>query len=190
MSGGTINDGNNNAAILTLATPGGPGSLAASKNIVIAATVMSAAVSWGAAGNSGPLVTQGDGLRLLPTGRSTDLPWLGINKITITLSAPASLAAADVTVTGITVANYGLVTISGSGTTYTITLAQAIRLADRVTITIGNAQIIPFTRRLDVLPGDVNDDGVVDISDATVDATCTSASSRRRCSATSTATGS
>ncbi len=88
----------------------------------------------------GPLVTQSDGLRLLPAGRSTDMPWLGINRITITLSgAPASLAPGDVSVTGIAGGNYGPVTIGGSGTTYTITLAKPINLADRVTVTIGNS---------------------------------------------------
>jgi Dockerin type I domain len=71
-------------------------------------------------------------------------------------------------VTGITVANYGPVTISGSGTSYTITFAQAITTADRVTVTIGNAGISTYTRRLDVLPGDVNDDGVVNAQDLTL----------------------
>ena len=61
--------------------------------------------------------------------------------------------------------NYGPVTISGSGMSYTITLAQPINEADRVTITIGNATIATFTRRLDVLPGDFNDDGVVNGQD-------------------------
>ncbi len=132
---------------------------------MIAAVVASASVSWGTSGSSGPLVTQTDGLRLLPSGRSTDLPWLGINKITITLSAAASLVPSDVTVTGIAVANYGPVTISGSGTTYTITLAKAINLADRVTVTVANAEFATYTRRLDVLPGDFNDDGAVNSAD-------------------------
>ena len=35
-----------------------------------------------------------------------------------------------------------------------------------MTVTIGNANITTFTRRLDVLPGDVNDDGVVTVQDA------------------------
>ena len=59
-------------------------------------------------------------------------------------------------------------TISGSGTSYTITFAQAIVTADRVTVTIGNARIATFTRRLDVLPGDANDDGVVNAQDLVV----------------------
>ena len=49
-------------------------------------------------------------------------------------------------------------TISGSGISYTISLAQPINKADRVTITIGNAIIATFTRELDVVPGDFNDE--------------------------------
>ena len=128
----------------------------------IASTV---GVAWGTAGTA-TLQTNADGLRLLPAGRNTDLPWLGINKLTITLSSSRDALGRRRTVTGINVANYGPVTISGSGTNYTITLAQPINAADRVTVTIGNASIATFTRRLDVLPGDVNDDGMVNSQDA------------------------
>jgi hypothetical protein len=128
----------------------------------IASTV---GVAWGTSGTA-TLQTNADGLRLLPAGRNTDLPWLGINRLTITLSAPEVLSAGDVTVLGLKVANYGPVTLSGSGTTYTITLAQPINAADRMTLTVGNANIATFTRRVDVLPGDVNDDGVVNSQDA------------------------
>ena len=83
----------------------------------------------------------------------------------ITLAQATTLAAGDVTVSSAIGANYGPVTVSGSGTSYTITLAQPINKADRVTITIGNATIATFTRRLDVLPGDFNDDGVVNAQD-------------------------
>ena len=69
------------------------------------------------------------------------------------------------TVSGVNVASYGPVLISGSGTTFTITLGQPISGPDRVTVTIANAGIATFTRRLDVLPGDVNDDGVVNSLD-------------------------
>ena len=48
---------------------------------------------------------------------------------------------------------------------YTLSLAQPITKPDRVTITIGNADIIAYTRRLDVLPGDLTDDGVVNQKD-------------------------
>ena len=126
-----------------------------------ASTVTAVTLSWGSL-TSGALVTQGDGLRLLPSGRSTDIPWLNINKINITLSSSATLSPSDITVTGVNVANYGPVTISGSGTSYTITLATAIASADRVTVTIGSASIATYTRRLDVLSGDYLDKGAVD----------------------------
>ena len=118
----------------------------------VTATVTAVSADWGTKGTIA-LQTAADGLRLLPAGRNTDLPWYGINKLQITLSKAESLSPGDVSVTGITVANYGPVTISGSGTNYTITFAQAIVTADRVTVTIGNAGIATFTRRLDVLPG-------------------------------------
>ena len=130
----------------------------------VAATVSgTVGVSWGTVGTA-TLVTKGS--QLLPSDRNTDLPWLGINKLSITLSQPATLLTSDVSVTGISVANYGPVVISGSGTNYTITLAKPINVADRVTITIGNANIATYTRRLNVLPGDFNDDGIVTLQDA------------------------
>ncbi len=127
-------------------------------------SVSGASAGWGS--QSAPLQTASDGLRLLPAGRNLDLPWFNINQIAVTLSQPATVSPGDVTVTGITGGSYGPVTISGSGTsTILITFAKAITSADRVTITIGNSQIIAFTRRLDVLPGDVNDDGAVNTTD-------------------------
>ncbi len=127
-------------------------------------SVSANSVQWGS--ETVALYTATDGVRLLPMGRNTDLPWFNINQITITLSQSAVVNPGDVSVTGITGGNYGPVTITGSGTSnITITFAKVIANADRVTLTIGNAQIIPYTRRLDVLPGDVNDDGVVNTTD-------------------------
>ncbi len=131
---------------------------------VAQAGITAVSADWGTSGTIA-LQTAADGLRLLPAGRNTDLPWYGIKKLEITLSQPETLSPSDVNVTGINVANYGPVTISGSGTNYTITFAQGITTADRVTVTIGNAGIATFTRRLDVLPGDVNDDGTVNAQD-------------------------
>ncbi len=132
----------------------------------LAATVASVSVGWGTVGTAS-LVKAADGLRLLPDGRSTDLPWLATQRITLTLSGPGTLTAADVSVAGRVGVNYGPVTVSGSGSgsTYTITLARPIDLADRVTLTVGNAAVAAFIRRLDVLPGDVNDDGLVNAQD-------------------------
>jgi hypothetical protein len=126
-------------------------------------TITAVAVGWGT--QTAALQTAADGLRLLPAGRNTDLPWLDIQQVQITLGQAATLAATDVTVQLANGTNFGPVTVSGSGTSYTITLAGPINAADRVTITIGNALIATFVGRLDVLPGDFNDDGIVDSRD-------------------------
>jgi hypothetical protein len=132
-------------------------------NLAHAVSVTTVAAGWGT--QSVALVTAPDGIRLLPSGRTTDLPWLGIQHVQIILSQAATLVAGDVTVHSARGINYGPVTVSGSGISYTINLAQAITVADRVTITIANATIATYTRRLDVLPGDFNDDGVVNSQD-------------------------
>jgi hypothetical protein len=111
------------------------------------------------------LHTAAAGLRLLPTGRTTDLPWYGIQQLHVTLGQAQVLTAADVTINSAIGVNYGPVTISGSGTNYTITLAHPIDAADRLTITIVNPGASFFNRQIDVVPGDVNDDGVVNSQD-------------------------
>lgn len=144
---------------------GSPGATFALRNGAIA--VLQTSVSWGTMGTAA-LSTAGDGIRLLPSDRSNTVPWLGINRVVVTLSGAATLNPGDVPVTGLTVANYGPVTLSGGPTTWTITLATPIHAADRVTVTIGNSSITSYVRRLDVLPGDVNDDGVVNSTDAAI----------------------
>ena len=95
---------------------------------------------------------------------------MNIRHITLTLGTAVPITAADVSVTGINQASYGPVTVSGSGMTWTITLSQPIAAADRVTLTVGNSGIATFVRRLDVLPGDINDDEVVNSQDLTLEA--------------------
>ena len=70
---------------------------------------------------------------------------------------------------------YTVTSVTGSGTTWTITFANNLNStvgtgiinADRVTVTIGNGQLTSYARRLDVLPGDVNDDLAVNTLDMT-----------------------
>jgi predicted outer membrane repeat protein len=126
-------------------------------------TVIASSVEWGS--QIAALQTAPDFFRLLPAGRNTDMPWLGINRLQITLNEPASLSAGDVSVSSAIGVNYGPVTVSGSGTSYTITLAQPINQADRVWIIVAGPGLASFIRRLDVLPGDFNDDGVVNSQD-------------------------
>jgi hypothetical protein len=177
LSAGTATIGAGGLARVTAAANGTTGSYTATAsasgvatpavfsltNLSQAVSVTGVSVSWGT--ETEALQTAADGIRLLPAGRNADLPWLGIDKVSIDLSQAATLAPGDFTVTGITIANYGPVTSCGSGTSYTITFAQPISKADRVTITIGSGTIATFTRRLDVLPGDFNDDGKVNSAD-------------------------
>ena len=141
----TFGNATTNAATLTIAT---------------VAKVSGTAVGWGT--QTANLVEAGNG-RLLPAGRSTDIPWLGIKSITLTLDSAASLAVGDVTIKSAGGFTYSVASINGSGTTsVTINLGGAgLANADRVTVTVGNSSLASFSRRLDVLPGDVNDDGLV-----------------------------
>ena len=124
-------------------------------------TITGVSVQWGS--ESAPLQTASDGVHWLPAGRHTDLPWDDIRGVTLTL-ASGILTPSEVSVTGLVGGNYGPVTISGSSsgsaTVDVITFSKPIAAADLLTITLGS-----FTRQLDVLPGDVNDDGVVNTTD-------------------------
>ena len=53
------------------------------------------------------LFTTPDGLRLLPSGRKNDAPWVNLREITITLSDRAKLSEANIRVTGVAIADYG-----------------------------------------------------------------------------------
>ncbi len=113
------------------------------------------------------LQTASDGVTQLPPGRKTDLPWFGLNSFQFDFNEPVLLTAADVTLQSARGINYGPFTVSGSGTTYNIKFAQPIDKADRVMITVKIAGAEVFSGRLNVLPGDVNGDGVVNSADLT-----------------------
>ncbi len=128
------------------------------RQVVVAVTGVSA--TWGSR-----TAALGTGGSLLPAGRSTDVPWLGVSSFTLTLSAAQPFAASDVSVKGVSVADYGPVTVSGSGTSYTVTLARPVRAADRVTLRVSSAGVRHFSGTLPVLPGDISGDGAVNASD-------------------------
>jgi hypothetical protein len=72
---------------------------------------------------------------------------------------------ADVTLTSAIGANYGPITVTGMGTTYTIKMAKPIDRADRVTLSIDIPGALAFSGQLRVLPGDINGGGVVNSND-------------------------
>ncbi len=69
------------------------------------ASIVAVSVSWGS--QTAPLQTAADGLRLLPAGRNTDLPWLDIDDLAITFNQPETLTAGEVSVVGFRRKNYG-----------------------------------------------------------------------------------
>ncbi len=133
---------------------------AATLTIGVVANISSTSVGWGT--QTASLADAGNG-RLLPAGRTTDIPWLGINKLTITLDqAVASLTASNVTLKSAGGFSYSVSSVTGSGTTWTINLAgSGLANPDKVTVTVGSSSVASYSKRLDVLPGDVNDDGLV-----------------------------
>ena len=143
------------------------GSITGSSNILVQAvkaTVSAASLGFGA-GKSITLQTAGDGLRLLPAGRNTSIPFTNVNQVQIALNQTAILSPGDVSAFGLTGGNYGPIGVTGSGTQFTLTFAKPVGAGDRLTLTIGNSVVATFVRRLDVLPGDASDDGTVGFTD-------------------------
>lgn len=128
------------------------------------ATVTGVSVGWG---SQTAALFDASGGRLLPAGRTTSIPWLGITTLRLSLDQPiTSLAPGDITLSSLAGSGYTVASVSGSGTTWTVTLGSGgLTQADRVTVTVGGSNVATYTRRLDVLPGDVNDDGVVTSAD-------------------------
>jgi hypothetical protein len=130
-------------------------------------TPVALTILWGTESDSLVPTVTGGILNLLPQGRTTDLPWFNIDAIAVTFNQPSTVAASDVTVTGLTGGNYGPVTITGAGTSHLIcTFAKPITGPDILTITLFfDGIIVGGPAKLDVLPGDVNDDGAVNSTD-------------------------
>ncbi len=128
------------------------------------AIISGVGVIWGTQTAALVLPAAAGGL-LLPAGRATDLPWLGIQVFQITLSQSETLTTSDFTFTSARGIRYRAAGLSGSGTNYTIFLSRPIKTSDRVTIKIAGTGLTTFTGRLNVLPGDFNDDGVVNKRD-------------------------
>ena len=98
----------------------------------------------------------------------TTCPGMGSTKLQITLSEPAVLTPADVILRSTKGLSYGPVTLTGTGTNFTIMFAQPIDKAADLTLTVSIPGTELFMGRLNVLPGDVNGDGVVNSKDITI----------------------
>ena len=98
------------------------------------------------------------------SGRTNDLPWANISRFVLMFRAPVTPATTDLTVTGRGGHIYVVEAVSVVGNRVTWTLTAPITTADIVTITV-NPRLAVYTTQLRILPGDVNDDGVVNSQD-------------------------
>lgn len=98
------------------------------------------------------------------SGRTNDLPWANISRFVLMFRAPVTPATTDLTVTGRGGPIYVFEAVSVVGNTVTWTLTAPITTADIVTSTV-NPRLAVYTTQLRILPGDVNDDGVVNSQD-------------------------
>ena len=94
----------------------------------------------------------------------TNLPWDNISRIVITFKSAVVPAVTDLTVTGVGGRKYTVAGVSVKGNTVTWTLGTPIVDADIVTVTV-DPRLANFSAVLRILPGDVNDDGVVNSQD-------------------------
>ncbi len=136
----------------------------ASTPIITEATVTGVSVLWGSQ-IAALVVPSSSGGLLVPSGRQTDLPWLGIDVLQITLSQAEPLNTSDVVLRSARGIRYQVVGLSANGDSYAVFLSRAINASDRITLVIAGADITTFTGQLNVLPGDFNDNGVVNKQD-------------------------
>jgi hypothetical protein len=94
----------------------------------------------------------------------TNLPWANISHIVVTFNSAVVPSITDLTVTGLGGRVYPVTGVMVVGNTVTWTLGTPIAAADIVTVTV-DPRLATYTALLRVLPGDVNDDGVVNSQD-------------------------
>ena len=113
-------------------------------------------------------------------GLTRDLPFINIASIEVVFSDSVSVSSSQLSLTGIDTQNYNVGTVNtpSPATTQdaTWTLPAALG-ADRLMLSFltgvlaptptGSVSLAPFSMNFNVLPGDVNGDGVVSVTDAT-----------------------
>ncbi|MFO0960935.1 MAG: choice-of-anchor Q domain-containing protein, partial [Isosphaeraceae bacterium] len=106
----------------------------------------------------------GWGSRTAAVAGRTNLPWANISKFVLTFNTAVAPTTADLVAIGRGGRVYFVSGVSVSGNTVTWTLASPIADADVVTFAV-NPALASYTTQLRILPGDVNDDGVVNSQD-------------------------
>ncbi|RIK83172.1 MAG: hypothetical protein DCC68_04345 [Planctomycetota bacterium] len=113
------------------------------------------------------------GYRLSPLSPSL-LPFTNVDRIRVRFSQAVNVAAGDLVLHGVNVANYGVAGVAYDPATFTATWSLAapvaadkllVRVRDTVTGQSGGSLAGDYTLRFDVLPGDATGDGSVTASD-------------------------
>lgn len=128
--------------------------------------IMDVKVHWGTSG-----------VASLSSVAGRDLPWMGINQIEVVFSKDVVVNQNDLALSGLSVPSYGIANFSYNPTTHTAiwTLSSSPGI-DHLTLALDGANDIhdqagnllsggPTSQHLNVLPGDVSGDGVVNSSD-------------------------
>jgi hypothetical protein len=102
----------------------------------------------------------------LVAGRS-NLPWANISRIVITFDSAVAPTTADLTVAGLGGRTYPVTGVAVVGNTVTWTLGTPIGEEDVISVAV-NPLLADYTAQLSVLPGDVNDDGIVNGRDLVI----------------------
>jgi hypothetical protein len=112
----------------------------------------------------------GQGGYIVPPS-SAALPWTTIDEITVEFNEPVVIGPSQFALTGVNVPNYPVIGFTTDGMRATWTLgapiaADKLRLAlPAIADTAGNVMSSEYSFRFDVLPGDMDGDGGVDLDD-------------------------
>ncbi|WP_165230648.1 choice-of-anchor Q domain-containing protein [Aquisphaera insulae] len=152
---------------------GGLAGLTATANQVIGGYAVAATAAGASAFNfvlnnvasvNTALTSVGWGSQTATVAGRTNLPWANISRFVLTFNTPVTPTVADLVVTGCGGKVYPVAAVSIDGNTVTWTLKSPIVDPDVVTFAV-NPLLAVFTTQLRILPGDVNDDGVVNSQD-------------------------
>ncbi|RIK79329.1 MAG: hypothetical protein DCC68_13495 [Planctomycetota bacterium] len=107
------------------------------------------------------------------TATDANLPWTNLDRVQLVFDRLVPAAIGDIAVSGVALAQYGIASFEANGNVATWTLANPLP-ADRFTVDLSSSLEAalggqPRQYHFTVLPGDVNDDDAVSLSDVIAD---------------------